>query len=95
MAALTQPAPEPAPGAPARVRHDVRGAVTEALAAHRTHGLSEPQLVTQTGLPEPSVHSFLLRAVRAGEIVREGEMYRLPAPVTAPAEQRETENGGA
>lgn len=95
---ISQSAPEPPPGAPARIRRDVRGAVMALFrGALTSHGgcAVESFIVDAVGLPAASVHRFLLRAVLAGELVREGEMYRLPAPVTAPAEQRETENGGA
>lgn len=75
---ISQSAPEPQPDAPARVRHDVRGAVMVVLRQF-AEPINETTITEAAGLPPESVHSFLLRAVRAGEIVREGETYRLPA----------------
>lgn len=65
------------PAPPIRTRHDVRGAVAAYLGVASA---IETAIVVGTGLPEASVHAYLLRAVRAGELVRDGEMYRLARP---------------
>ncbi len=81
--AATEPAPErpaePAPQ-PERKRADVQGAVMAYFEPHpHTWTCNESDIIRGTGLPEASVHTFLLRAVRDGMLVKDGSLFRLPA----------------
>lgn len=61
---------------PERKRQDVQGPIMDWIT--KWGAASEARLSAALGLPEASVHTFLLRAIRDGKLVRDGELYRLP-----------------
>ncbi len=83
------------PPAPAkRQRHDVRGIVLRNLGLVEGEGWVEEshlgRCISAEGVNAESLHSYLLRAVRAGEVERDGKsnLYRLPThrpPLPEPA----------
>ncbi len=86
-------APEPTPAK--RQRHDVRGAVRHAFNDDELGGFdawTEEKVLTALlyplGIPPAALHSYLLRAVRTGEVERDGKSnrYRLPAHRQPPPE---------
>jgi len=83
-AAKPAPAPPTEPALQPERRRDVQRAVMALFTerdgfGHLIVAINEKGIVSHTGLPAASVHSFLLRAARDGKLVRFGDdEYRLP-----------------
>jgi hypothetical protein len=72
-----------APGLAKRKRNDVRGAVSLLLATFTSHEWAPEkwlmaEVARRSGIGPHAVHTYLLRAVKAKELERDGDRYRLP-----------------
>jgi hypothetical protein len=87
--AMQEAQAEPEPGPSKRQRHDVRGAVRARLEqVGEGVAIDEGVIATaleQQGISAAALHSYLLRAVKTGEVERDGKSnrYRLPGSQSA------------